>query len=139
MNEEARRTADTESTDQISSLLHDGPRVLNVGARTFADTLTAAGATHLHVDWQPPALGDTELGAMLAALADDDALGSLGARIREANEEALRRFFAADPVWEDVRPAREMGSANALAAFTKLRKHSLTYHTRVTLTSMDHG
>ena len=66
------------------------------------------GAPHLHVDWQPPAQGDPDLGAMLAPLADDTAPGSLGARIKAANEEALQRIFAADPVWEDVRPAREI-------------------------------
>jgi hypothetical protein len=94
--------------DPIADLLHDGPRVLNVGVRTFADTLTAVGAPHLHVDWQPPAGGDPELGALLATLADDDTPGSPGARIAAANAEALRRILAADPVWEDVRPAREI-------------------------------
>jgi hypothetical protein len=94
--------------DPIASLLHDGPRVLNVGVRTFADTLTAVGAPHLQVDWQPPAGGDPELGALLAALADDAAPDSLGGRIAAANAEALRRILAADPVWEDVRPAREI-------------------------------
>jgi hypothetical protein len=96
------------SSDPIASLLHDGPRVLNVGVRTFADTLTAVGAPHLQVDWQPPAGGDPELGALLAALADDAAPDSPGGRIAAANAEALRRILAADPVWEDVRPAREI-------------------------------
>src|SRR5439155_2714723 len=75
---------------------------------TFAETLDAVGAPHLHVDWHPPAQGDPDLGALLAALADDTAPGSLGARIGAANEEALRRVFAADPVWEDVKPARDI-------------------------------
>lgn len=95
-------------TDPISSLLQDGPRVVNLGVRTFADTLEAVGATHVHVDWQPPAQGDPELGALLARLADDETPGSLGAKIKAANEEALRRFLAADPLWVDVRPAREI-------------------------------
>src|SRR5690348_913238 len=94
--------------DPIASLLQEGPRVLNVGVRTFADTLAATGAAHLHVEWQPPAQGDPALGAILAALADDTAPGSVGARIAAANAEALRRIVAADPVWEDVRPAREI-------------------------------
>src|SRR5205085_8505585 len=78
------------------------------GVRSFADTLTAVGAPHLHVDWQPPAQGDPALVALGAALADDSAAGSVGARIAAANAEALRRILAADPVWEDVRPARDL-------------------------------
>jgi hypothetical protein len=96
------------SENKAEALLREGPRVLNVGARQFADTLAAAGAEHLHVDWRPPAQGDHELGALLARLWDDTEPGSVGARVREANEEALHRIFAADPVWEDVRPAREV-------------------------------
>jgi hypothetical protein len=96
------------SNNNIAALLQEGPRVLNVGVRTFAETLDAVEAPHLHVDWQPPAQGNPALGATLASLADDSAPGTLGARIAAANEEALRRIFAADPVWEDVRPAREI-------------------------------
>src|SRR4051812_15981953 len=92
--------------DPIATLLHDGPRVLNVGVRSFADTLQTVGAPHLHVEWQPPAQGDPALGRLLAELADDTAPGSVGARIVAANAEAVRRILAADPVWEDVRPAR---------------------------------
>jgi hypothetical protein len=92
----------------IAALLQEGPRVLNVGVRSFAETLDAVQAPHLHVEWQPPAQGDPALGALLAALADDPTPGSLGARIAAANDEALRRILAAEPVWEDVRPAREI-------------------------------
>jgi hypothetical protein len=92
----------------IADLLAEGPRTLNVGVRSFAETLEAVGAPHLHVEWQPPAQGDPALGACLAALADDDTPGSAGARVRAANDEALRRILAADPIWEDVRPAREI-------------------------------
>src|SRR5262245_22918419 len=96
------------SANPITTLLQSTPTVLNVGVHTFADTLQAVGAPHLHVDWQPPAGGDPELGALLSLLADDTTPGSVGARIMVANEEALRRIFAADPVWVDVLPAREI-------------------------------
>src|SRR5437763_7857515 len=92
----------------ITTLLQSTPTVLNVGVRTFADTLTAVGAPHLHVDWQPPASGDPELAALLSLLADDTTPESVGARIAAANDEALRRIFAADPAWVDVLPAREI-------------------------------
>src|SRR5436189_258522 len=97
-----------DTPNHIAPLLREIPQVLNVGVRTFADTLANVGAPHLHVDWQPPAQGDPQLAATLAALADDTTPGSLGARIMAANDEALQRIFAADPVWEDVRPAREI-------------------------------
>jgi hypothetical protein len=94
--------------NQLISRLLEEPRVINLGVHTFADTLAAVGAAHVRVDWRPPAQGDPELGQILGALADDDVPGSLGAHIKSANEEALRRIFAADPIWEDVRPAREV-------------------------------
>ncbi len=96
------------SPDKTSLLLHEGPRVLNIGVRTFADTLAELGAPHLHVDWQPPAGGDPELGRLLALLLDETTPDAPGARISAANQEAVSRILAADPVWEDVRPAREI-------------------------------
>ncbi len=94
--------------EPVRALLRDAPRVLNVGVPTFADALATVGAPHLHVDWRPPAQGDPQLARVLADLADDVVSGTVGARIREANEEALRRILAAEPVWEDVRPARDV-------------------------------
>ncbi|MEA2575350.1 MAG: hypothetical protein QOH93_2648 [Chloroflexia bacterium] len=96
------------SDNKIADLLSNPPTVLNVGVKTFAETLEQVGATYLHVDWQPPAQGDPRLGALLAIMSDDDAPGSVGARIKAANEEALQRILAADPIWEDVRPARDI-------------------------------
>lgn len=96
------------SDNKIAALLSSTPTVLNVGVRTFAETLEHVGAKHLHVDWQPPAQGDSQVGTLLARLSDDDAQGSLGTRIKAANDEALQRILAADPVWEDVLPAREI-------------------------------
>jgi hypothetical protein len=94
--------------DRIAVLFREGPRVVNAGIQTFAQTLSAVGAAHVHLDWQPSARGDAELGSMLARLADSAEPGSLGSRIAEANDQALQRLLAADPVWEDVRPASEV-------------------------------
>jgi hypothetical protein len=82
--------------------------VLNVGVRLFAEALAGTGAPHMHVDWRPPAQGDPQLARTLAGLADDVVPDTVGARIRAANEEAVGRTLAAEPVWEDVRPAREV-------------------------------
>lgn len=53
---------------QGPSLLSTPPRVINVGLQRFADDLAAAGATVVHVTWQPPAGGDPQLAKLLAKL-----------------------------------------------------------------------
>lgn len=97
-----------ESPDKIDTLFREGPGVLNVGIEMFVPALSAVGAPHLHLDWHPPAWGDADTGSRLAMLSDDAEQGSMGARIRQANEDAVRRLLSADPVWEDVRPAGEV-------------------------------
>lgn len=94
--------------NSVTELLQEGPRVLNVGVRQFADTLSAVGAPHLHIDWQPPAGGDPQLTAMLARLESSTEPGSIGHLIDAANAEAIGRILDADPIWEDVRPARDI-------------------------------
>src|SRR5687767_14723408 len=89
------------SSKGIADLLREGPRVLNVGVRGFAETLAEVDAPHVHVDWRPPAGGDPELVAVLARLEGNE-------HIDAANKKAIERILAADPVWEDVRPAREI-------------------------------
>ncbi len=98
----------TESPDRIDILFKEGPAVLNVGIAMFVPALTAVSAPHMHLEWHPPAWGNAETGMMLAALSDSSEPGSLGAHIKEANERALQLLLSADPVWEDVRPARDV-------------------------------
>lgn len=43
--------------------------VVTIGADWFAESLEAQGATVLHVEWRPPADGDSELNDLLARLA----------------------------------------------------------------------
>ncbi len=47
-------------------------RVINIGLEEFASDLRAADAEVVHVDWRPPAGGDTRLTALLADLTDED-------------------------------------------------------------------
>ncbi|MEA1904618.1 MAG: fdrA domain protein [Candidatus Hadarchaeota archaeon] len=49
-------------------LLHK-PKIINVGARNFHDSLAAQGADSVHVDWKPPAGGDREAAKLLDRLA----------------------------------------------------------------------
>src|SRR3954466_6345858 len=76
-----------------------GPlRVLNVGLTGFARDLTASGVAVVQVDWRPPSRLQEVLSRLEARAADID----------RANEEALRRMLAADPVLLGVRRAGEL-------------------------------
>jgi len=44
------------------------PKIINVGARNFHDSLKAQGADSVHVDWKPPAGGDQEMADLLDKL-----------------------------------------------------------------------
>ena len=52
---------DSKSRD----LLAAGPRVVNVGLEMFAANLAARGARVVHVEWSPPAGGDSRLAGLL--------------------------------------------------------------------------
>ena len=84
----------------MASLLAGPVRVVNVGLPGFARDLAANGAPVVQVDWTPPAGGSTELLGALSLLERP----STG----KANEEALRRILAAEPVLADVRRAGEL-------------------------------
>ena len=49
-------------------LLHAPMHVVNVGLEGFARDLERHGAPVLHVDWTPPARGDTQLADLLSKL-----------------------------------------------------------------------
>lgn len=76
-------------------------KVLNIGIRSFADSVATAGASVLHVEWRPPAGGDIDVGRALARLINDP-------KIEQANQTALATLLAAQPVLEDVKPARDV-------------------------------
>jgi len=83
--------------DNIAQLLAGGPKVVNVGLDGFAQELAGQDVPVASVDWSPPAGGDAELAGLLADLAGID----------DANQEALDRLLAAEPVLVDVVPAAE--------------------------------
>jgi hypothetical protein len=59
-----------EQNDESKSreLLAAGPRVVNVGLEMFAANLAARGARVVHVEWSPPAGGDSRLAGLLDKL-----------------------------------------------------------------------
>ena len=89
--------------DPARALLHDGPRVINVGLESFAADLEARGVPLLHVGWRPPAGGEPAATRHLDGLAEP----RVAAIIRSANQTVLETLAAAHPVLVDCRPARE--------------------------------
>ena len=78
-------------------LLGEPLSVINIGLPQFAADLAAAGVPVSHVDWRPPA-GDARLQGVLARLMGDAAIAA-------ANQQAVARMLAAEPVLIDVVPA----------------------------------
>lgn len=77
--------------------------VLNVGLETFLRSVADAGGTAHALDWRPPGEGDPGDAWRLALLASDSGdAQSVGARIDRANQRALERIVAAEPVLVDV-------------------------------------
>jgi hypothetical protein len=86
----------------IQKLLSGVPSVVNIGLPGFAEDLAAQGTPVVQVEWRPPARGNKHLADLLASLS------SFEGRIAKANDEALKRMLAANPVLVDVRPAGEV-------------------------------
>jgi FdrA protein len=57
-----------KTRDKSQDLLATGPRVVNVGLEMFASTLAAHGTPVVHVQWSPPAGGDSRLAGLLEKL-----------------------------------------------------------------------
>lgn len=76
-------------------------KVLNVGVRSFAESVAAVGAEATQIEWRPPVDGQVNAGHALARLINES-------RIEEANRSALAAFLDAQPVLEDVRSARDL-------------------------------
>jgi len=84
----------------ISALLAGPVRVVNIGLAAFARDLAANGSAVAQVDWTPPAGGKPALLAALASLQEDS--------VEKANQAALEKILAAEPVLTDVRRAGEL-------------------------------
>jgi Protein of unknown function (DUF1116) len=83
------------------STLPQNLQVVNVGVRSFAESILAVGGLVTQVDWRPPADSDNVLGRTLAHLINHP-------QIEAANRTASDGFFAAQPVIADVKPAQEL-------------------------------
>jgi hypothetical protein len=96
------------STPDIRRLLTEPPQVVNIGLESFARELAQQQVQVIHVEWSPPAGGDTRLSTLLSKLATHR--GGSGEKpdfVDEANAEAFRRMLSGDPVLVDAVPAGE--------------------------------
>ncbi|HEX2199398.1 MAG TPA: DUF1116 domain-containing protein [Burkholderiales bacterium] len=84
----------------IDALLAGPLRVVNVGLAGFARELSARGTAVTQVDWSPPAGGRQDLLVALETLERDS--------VEKANQAALEKILAAEPVLADVRRAGEL-------------------------------
>lgn len=65
----ASRAAKAANAAAGPKLLDHGPKIINLGLRSFADDILKSGGEVVHVNWAPPAGGDEELIAALDRLA----------------------------------------------------------------------
>jgi len=57
-----------DETGPIERLLKGPVKVVNVGLESFEKDLLSCGAEVVHLQWSPPAGGDSELAGLLAKL-----------------------------------------------------------------------
>ncbi|MGH9102136.1 MAG: DUF1116 domain-containing protein [Acidimicrobiales bacterium] len=86
---------------RLDGLLRGPVQVLNVGLRSFAEPVAAAGAPVTVVDWRPPAEGDAEAGMRVAELLTDP-------EVDAANRTAMDRFMRVRPMLSDIGPAGQL-------------------------------
>jgi hypothetical protein len=63
-----KRAMQNEDQDDANNLLAAPPRVVNVGLELFATNLADQGVKVVHVQWSPPAGGNSQLAALLDKL-----------------------------------------------------------------------
>ena len=61
-------TEEDEGQAESNALLTLPPRVINIGLELFAADLVSQGAKVVHVQWSPPAGGNSHLAGLLAKL-----------------------------------------------------------------------
>lgn len=90
-------------SEPVRRLFAEGPKVINIGLRSFTRPFEDLGSPHVHCDWRPLAGGDLELGSILGFFkrSNQDSVDL-------ANKMVIDKIIAASPFLMDVRPAREL-------------------------------
>ncbi|MGI9379855.1 MAG: DUF1116 domain-containing protein, partial [Methyloligellaceae bacterium] len=84
----------------MPDLPSDPLNVANVGVEFFSENIETAGGSSTHIDWQPPARGDADMGKALAALVNNPI-------VEAANKVAFDRYHDANPVVDGIGRARD--------------------------------
>lgn len=84
------------------------PHVISIGVEAFDQALIDTQTPYIHLDWRPPAAGDTELVGYLFDLKLKFRAADGSSLIDKANEEALHRIQMAQPMLKRVQPAHEL-------------------------------
>lgn len=53
---------------KVNKLLTEGPKVINIGLRSFFESSNNQGIPVVHIKWEPPAHGNQELVFLLEKL-----------------------------------------------------------------------
>ena len=84
----------------MNNLLSSKIQVINIGLASFSPPIRSHGGTSVDLEWRPPAEGNSASGMALAQLMNDG-------KINAANQVALERYQAAQPILIGVGVARE--------------------------------
>jgi hypothetical protein len=101
------------SAEKVRALFTQELAVINLGLASFAESLRAAGAAVVQVDWRPPGGGDPALQAALDACLGPD--GDVRADIAAATRQSVERLLQAKPTI--------VGIGTALADVPGMRKN----------------
>lgn len=88
---------------KINELFAQELSVVNFGVESFYQDLVKQNKSAVHVDWKPVAGGDKKVAGCLRELKN----APLGEKIAQANQEALSRILAAQPVLVGMSTAGE--------------------------------
>ena len=88
---------------KVNQLFERKLSVVNFGIESFYQDLIKQGKSAVHVDWKPVAGGDKKIAACLRKLRQ----APLSETVAAANQEALRRILAAQPVLVGMSTAGE--------------------------------
>lgn len=84
------------------SILKEPLKAVNVGVKTFYDSLREQGVNAIHIDWHPPAGGD------LRAFESLKKLKGFELEIEAANQKAVSKILSSEPFLVDLGEARSV-------------------------------
>lgn len=90
-----------EISDQVRDLLNTKPRIINVGLKSFTDSILEHGAKTVQYDWKPAAGGNKKLIKVLNLLDKIEGL-------EKSNQDVIEQMKNSQPFLMDVVPAKSV-------------------------------